>query len=117
MTTDLDRLNQALAGRFVLERELGRGGMAVVYRAFDQRHGRQVAFKVLRAGVLGAKEAAERFLREVRIAARLVHPHILPVHDSGEITLGVDGAAVPYYVMPLVEGGTLRDRMLTGEPL
>ena len=83
MTDDLDRLQAALADRYLLERELGRGGMATVYLARDLKHDRPVALKVLRpelAAVLGA----DRFLREIKLAARLQHPHILTVHDSGE---------------------------------
>ena len=93
-----------LGDRFVIERELGRGGMATVYLARDRKHDRLVAVKVLRpeiATLLGP----ERFLREIRTAANLQHPHILPLHDSGE----VEGAL--YYVMPYVEGESLRDRL------
>ncbi len=97
----VERLNTALAGRYRLEEALGAGGMATVYRAHDLRHGRDVAFKVLHPE-LAAALGAERFLREIAIAARLSHPNILPVHDSGE----ADGFL--YYVMPLVEGDTLR---------
>ena len=95
---------EMLAGRFRIERELGRGGMATVYLAEDTRHDRLVAIKVMRpelTSVLGA----ERFLREIRTAARLQHPHILPLHDSDE----ADGLL--YYVMPYVEGESLRDRL------
>jgi serine/threonine-protein kinase len=93
-----------LAGRYRLERELGRGGMAVVYLAHDLRHDRPVALKVLHsefAHFLGS----ERFSREIRLAARLQHPHLLPVFDSGE----ADGSL--FYVAPFVEGGSLRDRL------
>jgi serine/threonine protein kinase/tetratricopeptide (TPR) repeat protein len=99
-----ERLRTALAGRYVLEREIGAGGMATVYLAQDIRHRRSVAIKLFRpetARSLGA----ERFLREIHTAARLQHPHILPLHDSGEI----DGLL--YYVMPYVEGESLRDRL------
>ena len=100
----------ALADRYLLERELGQGGMATVYLAEDVRHHRKVAVKVLRpelAAVLGS----ERFLREITITAGLEHPHILPLLDSGAIP--GDGSAPPtlYYVMPLVEGESLRDRL------
>ncbi|OLD96003.1 MAG: hypothetical protein AUG79_03810 [Gemmatimonadetes bacterium 13_1_20CM_4_69_16] len=99
-----DRLSVALADRYVLERELGRGGMATVYLARDVRHRRAVAVKVLRpelAAVLGP----ERFLREIEVAAQLNHPHILQLYDSGE------AGGFLYYVMPLVDGESLRDRL------
>jgi TolB-like protein/Flp pilus assembly protein TadD len=97
------RLAAALEGRYVVERELGRGGMATVYLARDLRHDRVVAVKVLERNV--PHGGAERFLHEIRTAARLTHPHVLGVHDSGE----VDGLL--YYVMPYVEGETLRARL------
>src|SRR6188508_1340470 len=110
MTDLFDRLNAALAGRYRIERELGAGGMATVYLAEDLRHHRQVAVKVLRHD-LAASLGAERFLREIEIAARLHHPHILPLYDSG-------GAGdVLFYVMPLVEGQSLRDRLTKGGAL
>ena len=93
-----------LSDRYAVEGELGRGGMATVYLALDQRHGRKVAVKVL-APELAASLGAERFLREIRIAARLVHPHILPLIDSGE------SAGVLYYVTPHVTDGSLRERL------
>src|SRR5574341_175455 len=99
-----ERLRTALVDRYRVERELGSGGMATVYLAEDLKHHRQVALKVLRpelAAVLGA----DRFLREIEIAAKLTHPHILPLFDSGE----ADG--VLYYVMPYVAGESLRDRL------
>ena len=99
-----DRLRRALTDRYRLELELGRGGMATVWRARDLRHDRDVAIKVLRpelAAVLGV----ERFQREIRLTARLQHPNILPVFDSG----GTDG--VLWYAMPLVEGASLRERL------
>jgi serine/threonine-protein kinase len=99
-----DRLSSALADRYRLERQLGEGGMAIVYAAEDVRHRRQVAVKVLRPE-LGAALGAERFVREIEIVAGLRHPHILPLYDSGE----ADGFL--YYVMPLVEGETLRARI------
>ncbi len=98
------RLTAALADRYRIERELGRGGMATVYVAEDLKHRRQVAIKVMRPE-LSASMGADRFLREVEIAAKLSHPNILPVYDSGE----ADGFL--YYVMPLVEGESLPDRM------
>ncbi|MCH7474060.1 MAG: protein kinase [Gemmatimonadetes bacterium] len=98
----ISRLSTALADRYRIERLLGEGGMATVYLAEDLKHHREVAVKVLRpelAAILGG----ERFLNEIEIAARLTHPHILPVHDSGE----ADGML--FYVMPYVEGESLRD--------
>jgi len=94
----------ALADRYRVERELGRGGMATVYLAHDLRHDRPVALKVLRPE-LAASLGPERFLQEIRIAARLQHPHILPVHDSGE------AAGRLWYTMPYVEGESLRQRL------
>jgi serine/threonine-protein kinase len=104
MTTGADRLSAALADRYRIERELGQGGMATVYLAHDLRHDRPVALKVLRPE-LAATLGPERFVNEIRIAARLTHPHILPVHDSGE------AAGFLYYVMPFIAGETLRDRL------
>jgi serine/threonine protein kinase len=103
------RLAAALADRYVLEREIGAGGMATVYLARDLRHKRSVAVKVVRPE-LGGPEGVERFLREIELAARLQHPHILPVFDSGAVNDGV-GTSVPYFVMPFVEGETLRQRL------
>src|SRR2546430_7572036 len=102
-----DRLRAALADRYALERELGRGGMATVYLARDLRHGRLVAIKVLRPEIAAAL-GPERFLREIELAARLTHPHILPLHDSGQA-----GGSL-YYVMPYIEGESLRDRLERG---
>jgi len=82
MSTQLDRLTAALADRYAIEREIGAGGMATVYLARDLKHDRQVAVKVLRPD-LAAAMGAERFLREIKIAARLHHPHILQLYDSG----------------------------------
>ena len=115
------RLAAALAGRYAFERQLGRGGMATVYLARDLRYDRAVAVKVLRSE-LSTGDTAARFLREIGIAARLQHPHIAAVLDSGEIAPGPAGsgdAASPllYYVMPYVEGETLRDRMQREGPL
>ena len=101
-------LESGLAGHYRLERELGRGGMARVYLAHDLRHDRPVALKVLNPG-LGAVLGAERFLREVRTAARLQHPNILPVFDSGAAAPGDD--ELLWYTMPYVEGESLRDRL------
>jgi len=104
LTDPLDRLKDALADRYTIERELGRGGMAKVYLAQDNKHGRRVAIKVL-SPELAAMLGPERFLREIEIAARLSHPHILPLYDSGR----VDGLL--FYVMPHIEGESLRDRL------
>jgi serine/threonine protein kinase/Tol biopolymer transport system component len=100
----LEQLKSALADRYTIEHEIGRGGMATVYLAEDLKHHRKVAIKVLRPE-LSASLFAERFLREIEITANLNHPHILPLLDSGE----ADGSL--YYVMPLVEGESLRDRL------
>jgi serine/threonine-protein kinase len=100
----LSRLQSALADRYRLEREVGAGGMATVYLAQDIRHARRVALKVLRPE-LAAVIGAERFLAEIQLTANLQHPHILPLFDSGE----ADGYL--FYVMPFVEGETLRDRL------
>ncbi len=105
MTTPLDRLAGALGDRYRIEREVGAGGMATVYLAEDLKHHRKVAVKVLRPD-LAAALGPERFLREVTIAANLQHPHILPLHDSGE------AAGFLYYVMPYVEGATLREKLV-----
>ena len=94
----------ALADRYRIERELGQGGMATVYLAFDIKHERKVAIKVLRPE-LAASIGPERFLREIRIAAQLQHPHVLPLLESGD----ADGFL--YYVMPFVDGESLRDRL------
>jgi serine/threonine protein kinase len=104
MTDQLDRLKTALADRYTIERELGAGGMATVYLAHDVRHDRKVAVKVLRPE-LAAALGAERFLREIKITAKLNHPHILPLLDSGEANGNL------FYVMPYVEGESLRDRL------
>jgi len=97
-------LASTLADRYGIERELARGGMAAVYLAEDRKHGRKVAIKVLQAELV-AHLGAARFLREIRIAARLTHPHILPLIDSGE------AGGLLYYVMPHVPGGSLRQRL------
>jgi serine/threonine-protein kinase len=100
----------ALADRYAIEREIGRGGMATVYLGEDLKHHRQVAVKVLHPELASAL-GPERFLREIEIAARLHHPHILPLYDSGE----ADGLL--YYVMPYVEGESLRDRLVREKQL
>src|SRR5215207_1611308 len=104
MTADLARLTSTLADRYRIERELGAGGMATVYLAEDLRHRRKVAVKVLKPE-LAASLGTERFLREIETTANLRHPHILPLYDSGS------AAGILYYVMPLVEGESLRDRL------
>ncbi len=104
MTDLFERLKTALADRYTIQRELGRGGMATVYLAKDPKHRRNVAIKVLHpelAAVLGA----DRFLREIELAAGLMHPHILPLHDSGQ------AGSFLFYVMPYVDGESLRDRL------
>jgi hypothetical protein len=100
----IDRLASAIGGRYELERELGRGGMATVFLARDLKHHRKVAVKVLHAELAEAVGGA-RFLREIEVAAGMNHPHILPLHDSGES----DG--ILFYVMPYVEGESLEDRL------
>jgi serine/threonine protein kinase/Flp pilus assembly protein TadD len=100
----LDRLENALSDKYEIERELGRGGMATVYLARDRKHDRAVALKVLHPE-LSSSLGPDRFLREIKVAARLNHPHILPLHDSGE------ASGFLYYVMPYVEGESLRSRM------
>jgi tetratricopeptide (TPR) repeat protein len=104
------RLAAHLAGRYTLERELGRGGMAVVYRGRDLRHDRPVAIKLLRPE-LAASLGAERFLREIRFAARLQHPNILPLLDSGDLPAEPGAPPLLWYAMPMVEGESLRDRL------
>jgi Tol biopolymer transport system component len=114
MSAAIERLAAALADRYRIERELGAGGMATVYLADDLKHDRKVAVKVLRPE-LAAVIGAERFLAEIRTTAKLQHSHILPLHDSGEVRLGDSGDNGPrsflYYVMPFVEGESLRDRL------
>jgi len=100
----MEHLRASLAGRYEIRGELGRGGMATVYLAGDPRHGRDVAIKVLRPELASAL-GPDRFVREIRIAAPLSHPNILPLYDSGE----ADGLL--YYVMPYIEGESLRDRL------
>src|SRR3989449_5427356 len=97
-----ERLRAALADRYTIERELGHGGMATVYLARDAKHDRYVALKVLHPE-LAASVGADRFLREIRVAAGLTHPHILPLYDSDQ------AREFLYYAMPYVEGESLRD--------
>ncbi|MEP6591763.1 MAG: protein kinase [Gemmatimonadota bacterium] len=110
MTHALDRLTTALADRYTIERELGAGGMATVYLAHDIKHDRDVAIKVLHPD-LGAALGGERFLSEIRTTARLQHPHILPLLDSGSAQGPDMSGPYLYYVMPLVTGETLRSRL------
>src|SRR6266496_3158674 len=100
----LAQLKSALAGRYAIEREIGAGGMATVYLARDLRHHRQVALKVLNPE-LGAVLGVERFLAEIRVTANLQHPNLLPLFDSGE------AEGLLFYVMPYVEGESLRARL------
>jgi eukaryotic-like serine/threonine-protein kinase len=104
MTEPVTRLQETLADRYRVERELGQGGMATVYLAHDLRHDRKVAIKVLRPD-LAAAVGPERFLREIKLAASLTHPHILPVYDSGR------AGDLLFYVMPNMEGRSLRERL------
>ncbi len=101
---NIDDLNAALSDRYRIERELGRGGMAIVYLSHDWNLVRDVALKVL-LPELAASLGGQRFLREIEIAAKLNHPNILTLHDRGE----VDGLL--YYTMPYVDGESLRDRL------
>jgi serine/threonine-protein kinase len=100
----LTHLNAALSDRYVLDRELGRGGMATVYFGRDLRHRRPVALKILHPDLAFAL-GADRFLREIEVAANLTHPHILPLYESGEVD------HLLYYVMPYIEGESLRERL------
>lgn len=110
MSDITDRLRAALAGRYAIVREVGAGGMAIVYLAEDLKHHRKVALKVMRPE-LAATMGSARFLREIETAAQLQHPHILPLHDSGE----ADGFL--YFVMPFVEGESLRAKLARGGEL
>jgi tetratricopeptide (TPR) repeat protein len=110
MADGIERLKAALADRYEIEREIGHGGMGVVYLGREIKHDRSVAIKVLRRDVASAV-SIDRFHREIEVEASLAHPHIVPLHDSGE----VDG--VPYCVMPFVEGETVEDRVLREGPL
>jgi serine/threonine protein kinase len=100
----IDRVRSALDQTYSIDRELGKGGMATVYLAQDVKHERPVALKVLHPE-LAASLGPDRFLREIKTAAKLNHPHILPLHDSGE------ASGLLYYVMPYVEGESLRERL------
>ena len=116
MTDLLTRLAVALSDRYRLGAPLGAGGMATVYRAQDIRHGREVALKLLEPSV-AAMLGTERFLREIRVTASLQHPHILGLFDSGSVPPAAGEGPCLYYVMPLVDGGTLREQLeRTGPP-
>src|SRR4051812_10760276 len=104
MTMSVDEVAAALSERYSIERELGQGGMATVYLAHDLKHDRDVAIKVLHED-LGATLGPDRFLAEIKTTARLQHPHILPLLDSGEAN------GLLFYVMPFVAGETLRERL------
>ncbi len=104
MSDITERLSTAIADRYKIESHLGQGGMATVYLAHDVKHDRKVALKVLRPE-LAAVIGAERFLQEIKVTANLQHPHILPLHDSGEADTFL------YYVMPYIEGESLRDKL------
>jgi serine/threonine protein kinase len=121
MTDHFAALTSALADRYLLEQEIGKGGMARVYLAYDPRHDRPVAIKVLRADV-SVELGAERFVREITTTANLHHPHILPLYDSGQVTVEqatatgssiIDhrSSVLLYYVMPYLPGENLRDRL------
>ena len=110
MSATLARLALALNDRYRVVRELGAGGMATVFLAEDLKHDREVALKVLHPD-LGAALGADRFLSEIKTTARLQHPHILPLLDSGEARADGAEAGLLYYVMPYVRGETLRTRL------
>ena len=110
VTDDLSRLRSAFKGRYDIERELGSGGMATVYLASDVKHDRKVAVKILKPE-LAAALGPDRFPREIRIVAQLQHPHVLPLHDSGE------AEGFLFYVMPYVDGESLRSRLQREGPL
>src|SRR5215207_5211350 len=126
-TTEFLELHAALAGEYSLQRELGRGGMGVVYLARDVQLDRDVAIKVLPSHLARSAESRERFLREARTAAGLSHPHIVPIHRVGEVTSpaakdalasGRDaGGRFVFFVMSYVEGETLGERLRTRGPL
>jgi serine/threonine-protein kinase len=110
MSDVVEVLQAALADRYTVMHELGRGGMASVYLAEDLKHHRQVALKVLRPD-LAAALGSERFLREIDIAAKLSHPHIVPVYDSGQAN------GLLFFTMPFIEGSSLRHRLNAGPPI
>src|SRR5262245_43741074 len=104
------RLSAALADRYRPIRVIGRGGMATVFEAQDLKHDRRVALKVLRTDVAAALGGGERFLTEIRTTANLQHPHICPVHDSGE------AAGSLWFTMPLIEGSSVREALVRDGP-
>ena len=104
MGADAERFKEAIADQYTIDREIGHGGMATVYSAHDIKHDREVAVKVLRSDFT-ERLGAQRFINEVAIAAKLTHPHILPLYDSGE------REGFLFYVMPLVEGDSLRQKL------
>src|SRR5688500_736445 len=108
--SELDDLQPSMVDRYHLMRPMGEGATSTGYLAREVRHDRSVAVKVLRPDIVSGP-AAQRFLREIQIIAKLTHPHILPLLDSGE-ALGR-----PYYVMPFIEGASLQDRLGAGQPL
>src|SRR5688500_4386859 len=110
MNALMTELRDGLIGRYEPQCEIGRGGMAVVFEALDLRHQRRVALKVL-SSEASAELGNERFRREIRVAAGLNHPHILPLYDSGDV-----GGRL-FFVMPLIEGESLRDRLRREERL
>ena len=121
MTGTAARITEALADLYTIEDKIGQGGMATVYLAHDPKHDRRVAVKVLRPE-LGAVLGPERFLNEIKVTANLQHPHILPLFDSGQV-YGPDGSGpFLYYVVPLIQGGSLSwarrtEVALVAEPL
>ena len=110
MVDMVHRLKVGLPDRYKIQQEIGSGGMATVYLAKDKKHRRQVAIKVFRPEPRSAF-GADRFLREIEIVAQLTHPHILPLYDSGEV------GGIPYFVMPYINGGSLRDRLIREKQL
>jgi serine/threonine-protein kinase len=100
---------QVVAHRYTIVREIGRGGMATVWLADDPQHARQVAIKTLHPELAGAV-GTDRFLREIRLTAQLQHPGIVPILDSGALTLP-DGSSIPWYAMPFLDGESLRARL------
>jgi tetratricopeptide (TPR) repeat protein/class 3 adenylate cyclase len=116
MSSLLERLRAAVDNRYIVDREIGRGGMASVFLASDRRYGRAVAIKVMDPRLVGGT-AADRFLREIEIASRLTHPHIVPLFDSGELEPGETDESLLYYVMPFIAGETVRDRLTRNQEL
>ena len=102
MSDSLSHLNAVLEDRYRVERDLGEGGAATVYLAWDIKHQRNVALKVLKPAA-AERINIDRFSHEIEIVAGLTHPHILPLHDSGDVE------GLPFFVMPYIDGGTLRD--------